>query len=200
MPLTLQHRHRLYGSGLKLVHYDEFTDVDATALASHVPNLGGAYSAIIGTYTIASNKASVATTGSPGTQSLSVADIGKTNFDAQVRFQGTSGGGGIAFRRSGNVFYFCQGAYNNFFQIYYFDGASYSALATATPTISSTTAYIIKLRLRGSSAVAELYHTVTGALLATISTNSVTNNPSSTQVGLRSDTANFTFDDLSFRA
>jgi hypothetical protein len=177
---------------------DTFDDSDSTSLDAHDPgdSFGRTWTEAIGEYEIQSNAASGASSGSPGTQMAAFIDFGAANYSAAAEFVSIVGGGGIAFRRSGNTFYFAQVSYvSNVFQIYYFNGSEYSLLASNSTTVSSLSTYSIEIDLSGTTVTARLKSG--GSTQSTHSAISVPNNPTSTEVGIRTDTVGFAFNDFS---
>lgn len=182
----------MMGGGVPITYLlrDTFTDADAVVLASHTPDIGGAWTSRSGATQIHSNRATI-TTG----PSIHTIDATKADFFAGLRGRITATGAadyiGLIFRYvdTSNYWLVHIDENDNSLSIFEVTSGSFSQRATVGIAIGLYTDYTLQVLCQGTSITAWL----NGANQISYSSSV---RQSATLVGIRGGTAGYNLDDF----
>jgi len=144
--------------------YDSFTDADGTALPSHVPDVGTAYTAAQGSITITAGTAH----GAAGGHNIVTCPTSKADVTVAINFYFPAAGQSMQFgligRYTDNTHYIWGYCDTNSQAVYiYQDGLNGTQKASAPFTFAAATPYHVELVLSGSTVTLK----INGTALAT---------------------------------
>ena len=166
--------------------YDTFTATDGTSISARQMDIGGTWAIVSGGFDIQSNRMH----GTALNDNIAVVDSGSADHDVFLTIRWGSLVNSSAWtavgRRSDTANQWRAFTRNGTFQLVKLESGALTTVQTASVSLTINTDYTLRITCSGTSIVARLYTgtSVTGTLIATLSTTSAFNQ-TATGVGAR---------------